>query len=76
MKRAGQRWSMDGARQMARLRALYRTAGPARFHQALRKGLEEPPRPEHQPVAQAPRRAQRRFVPSRGSPLNRAASSN
>ena len=76
MKRAGQRWSMAGARQRARLRALYRTAGPARFHWALRKGLEEPPRPEHQPVAQAPRRAQRRFIPSRGSPLNQAVASN
>lgn len=75
MKRAGQRWSLERARQMVRLRALYRTAGPARFHCALRQGLKEPPRPEHQPLAQDPRRARRRFAPSRGSPLNRAAAS-
>ena len=37
MKRAGQRWAMRNARRMARLRAAYRTAGPRRFHGAIRK---------------------------------------
>jgi len=36
MKLAGQHWSRDGARQMARLRAAYRTAGPFAFHAAIR----------------------------------------
>lgn len=36
MKKAGQHWSARGGRQMARLRAAYRTAGPTRFHAALR----------------------------------------
>jgi hypothetical protein len=36
MKRAGQHWSRDGGRGMTRLRAMYRTAGPGRFHDALR----------------------------------------
>lgn len=36
MKRAGQHWSPKGGRQMARLRAAYRTAGPDRFHTAVR----------------------------------------
>jgi hypothetical protein len=36
MKKAGQRWSVPGARRMARLRAAYRTAGPERFYAAVR----------------------------------------
>jgi len=36
MKKAGQHWSERGARQMARLRAAYRTAGPQRFYAAIR----------------------------------------
>jgi hypothetical protein len=36
MKRAGQRWAMRNARKMARLRAAYRTAGPAGVHAAIR----------------------------------------
>lgn len=40
MKRAGQRWSLPRARRMARLRAAYRTAGPKRFHRALRVAAE------------------------------------
>jgi len=36
MKKAGQHWSERGARQMARLRAAFRTAGPQRFHAALK----------------------------------------
>lgn len=37
MKRAGQRWSLRRADRMARLRAAYRTAGPAGFHWAIRE---------------------------------------
>lgn len=36
MKRAGQHWGLKGGRQMARLRAAYRTAGPARFYASIR----------------------------------------
>lgn len=36
MKRAGQHWGMKGGRQMARLRAAYRTAGPERFYASIR----------------------------------------
>lgn len=36
MKRAGQHWGTRGGRQMARLRAAYRTAGPERFHDSIR----------------------------------------
>jgi hypothetical protein len=36
MKRAGQHWSLKGGRQMARLRAVYRTAGPEHFYAAVR----------------------------------------
>jgi hypothetical protein len=43
MKRAGQRWSLVRARRMARLRAVYRTAGAVRFHRAIRDGLSLPP---------------------------------
>jgi hypothetical protein len=37
MKRAGQRWGVRQADQMAGLRAVYRTAGPRKFHWALRE---------------------------------------
>ncbi len=37
MKRAGQRWGVRQADQMAGLRAAYRTAGPRRFHWAIRE---------------------------------------
>ncbi|HZI16702.1 MAG TPA: ISKra4 family transposase [Myxococcus sp.] len=37
MKRAGQRWALPNARRMAQLRAAYRTAGPLRFHSAIRQ---------------------------------------
>lgn len=40
MKRAGQRWSLPRGRRMVRLRAAYRTAGPQRFHRALRLAAE------------------------------------
>jgi len=35
MKCAGQHWSQERAARMTRLRAAYRTAGPARFHSAI-----------------------------------------
>jgi hypothetical protein len=76
MKRAGQRWSLRRAGRMARLRAVYRTAGPSRFHEAIRQALLPPPPGPHQTLPNAPRRAIRRFSPSRVSPLNRAAASN
>lgn len=40
MKRAGQHWSVSRGRRMARLRAAYCTAGPQRFHRALRVAAE------------------------------------
>src|SRR6202011_2918032 len=43
MKRAGQRWSIKRGRRMARLRAAYRTAGPRRFHWAIREALKPAP---------------------------------
>jgi len=43
MKRAGQRWAIKRARRMARLRAAYRTAGPRRFHWAIREALKTGP---------------------------------
>jgi hypothetical protein len=36
MKRAGQHWSQHHGERMVRLRAAYRTAGPHRFHRAIR----------------------------------------
>jgi hypothetical protein len=35
MKRAGQHWSEQGGRRMARMRAAYKTAGPERFFEAI-----------------------------------------
>jgi hypothetical protein len=35
MKQAGQHWGQRGGRRMARMRAAYRTAGPARFFDAI-----------------------------------------
>ena len=43
MKRAGQRWAIKRGRRMARLRAVYRTAGPRRFHWAIREALKSAP---------------------------------
>lgn len=40
MKRAGQRWSLRRADRMARMRAAYRTAGPRRFHWAVRDAAQ------------------------------------
>lgn len=35
MKKAGQHWGEQGGKQMARLRAAYRTTGPERFYRAI-----------------------------------------
>jgi hypothetical protein len=43
MKQAGQRWSIPKGRRMVTLRAAYRTAGPRRFHWAIREGQKIPP---------------------------------
>jgi hypothetical protein len=74
MKQAGQRWSILRGRRMAHLRALYRTAGPRRFHWAIRHALLGPAVPRRSPLPNAPRRAKRRYSLARGSRLNRAAS--
>jgi len=77
MKRAGQRWSITRARRMARLRAVYRTAGAQGFHQAIKNALKPPmTRRNHAPLPNGPRRAKHRYHLHRGSPLNRAAASN
>jgi len=41
MKQAGQRWDIRNARRMARLRAAYRTSGPATFHEAIQRADRE-----------------------------------
>ena len=74
MKQAGQRWSLTRGRRMVTLRAAYRTAGPARFHWAIREALKAPPAHQRIPLESAPRRVKRNYIPSRGSRLNRAAS--
>jgi len=74
MKQAGQRWSIERGRRMVLLRATYRTAGPRRFHWAIRAAQMDPPSRPRTQLQNAPRRVKRRYVPSRGSPLNRAAS--
>lgn len=76
MKQAGQRWSMLRGRRMVQLRALYRTAGPKRFHWAIREALKAPPAHVHIPVQNAPRRINRDLVPSKMSPFGRTAASN
>jgi hypothetical protein len=74
MKRAGQRWSVQRARRMVRLRAVYRTAGPVHFHRALRDGLVLPAARSHRTQPNSPRRVKHQLTPSRVSPLNRVAS--
>ena len=76
MKQAGQRWSMLRGRRMVQLRALYRTAGPRRFHWAIREGLKTPPAHTHIQVQNAPRRINREFAPSKMSRFGRLAASN
>lgn len=56
MKRSGQSWSIKRARRMARLRALYKTAGPRRFHWAIREALKAPAGRAHSPLPNGPRR--------------------
>jgi Uncharacterised protein family (UPF0236) len=75
MKQAGQRWSVLRGRRMVQLRALYRTAGPRRFHWAIREALNSLPARPHQTLANGPRRAKHRYTPSRNSPINRANAS-
>jgi hypothetical protein len=41
MKRTGQHWGERGARQMARMRAAYRTGGPDRFYDAVHWAYRE-----------------------------------
>jgi len=73
MKRAGQRWGIERARRMVRLRAVYRTAGAHNFHRAIRDGLITPKaRKAHESLPNGPRRAQRTHALSPISPLNRA----
>jgi hypothetical protein len=75
MKQAGQRWSIVRARRMVQLRALYRTAGPRRFHWAIREALRVPPARPHIQIQNAPRRAKRDFVPTAISTYNRSRAS-
>lgn len=75
MKRAGQRWAIQRARRMVRLRALYRTAGPLRFHWAIGEALKAPPARAHHSVPNAPRRAKHSYTPSRISLYGRRAAS-
>jgi hypothetical protein len=76
MKRSGQSWSIKRARRMARLRALYKTAGPRRFHWAIREALKAPvTREGHTPLPNGPRRRKQSRTPSRVSPLGRKAAS-
>ena len=76
MKQAGQRWSLPRGRRMVQLRALYRTAGPRRFHWAVRHALVVPQARAHATLPNGPRRAKHNYVPSPLSRLNRAAASN
>lgn len=75
MKQAGQRWSILRARRMVQLRALYRTAGPRRFHWAIREALRVPPSRPHIQIQNAPRRAKRDYLPSKISPKGRGSAS-
>lgn len=72
MKQSGQRWSIFRARRMVQLRALYRTAGPRRFHWAIREALNGPPPREHHTLPNGPRRVKHTYTPNRASPRNRA----
>jgi hypothetical protein len=75
MKQAGQRWSLPRGRRMVQLRALYRTAGPRRFHSAIRHALVVPKARRHSQLQSGPRRATHTYVPSPLSRLNRAVAS-
>ena len=75
MKRAGQRWGIQRARRMVRLRAVYRTAGAHHFHRAIRAGLKSSTLRAEQLRLQpnSSRRVVHNYTRSRFSPLNRAA---
>jgi len=75
MKQAGQRWSVLRGRRMVELRALYRTAGPRRFHWAIREALKTPAAREHRQLPNGPRRRSQSKTPSRVSRLARQGAS-
>jgi hypothetical protein len=75
MKQAGQRWSVLRGRRMVELRALYRTAGPRRFHWAIREGLKTPAARDHHQLPNGPRRRTQSSTPSRVSRLARQGAS-
>ena len=75
MKQAGQRWSVLRGRRMVELRALYRTAGPSRFHWAIREALKTPAARDHHQLPNGPRRRKQSSTPSRVSPLARQSAS-
>ncbi len=75
MKQAGQRWSMLRGRRMVQLRALYRTAGPRRFHWAIREALKAPTAHVHRPIPNAPRRVKHNYTPAAISLFNRRRAS-
>ncbi|MBL8950002.1 MAG: hypothetical protein JNK82_04440 [Myxococcaceae bacterium] len=75
MKQAGQRWSILRGRRMVELRALYRTAGPRRFHWAIREALKTPAAREHRQLPNGPRRRRQPKTPSRVRPLARHGAS-
>lgn len=56
------------------LRALYPTAGPRRFHWAIRTSLIAPSVAAHAPLPNGPRHAKRTYIPTRFGARNRAAS--
>ena len=75
MKRAGQRWGIQRAWPMVRLRAVYRAAGAHHFHRAIRAGLKSSTLRAEQLRLQpnSSRRVVHKYTRSRFSPLNRAA---
>ena len=75
MKQAGQRWSVLRGRRMVELRALYRTAGPRRFHWAIREALKTPAPRDHHQLPNGPRRRKQSSTPSRVSRFGRQSAS-
>ena len=75
MKQAGQRWSVLRGRRMVQLRALYRTAGPRRFHWAIREALTVPPARPSRQLPNGPRRRKQPTTPSRYSRFSRSVAS-
>jgi hypothetical protein len=73
MKGAGQRWGINRARRMARLRAVYRTTGAVRFHAAVRAGLSySADTSTRRHIQPAPRRIKHTYTLHPRSSLNRA----